>query len=172
MALSDAMLAQALLDYFDQHTEDFETFLLDRAATWRWLCPLAGRCAPQQGPDCFHHLRWGGKDTLAPYVCHKNRRRGAETGAVARFHVSCPVPWDTTTHDNGPSLPCDTEEVENSCRGPQGSTVGPTTRPNMRPHAGSWPLLIQGDTCITHDRGVQRSAQSPSQRKTLCRRMR
>ena len=32
MALSDAMLAQALLDYFDQHTEDFETFLLDRAA--------------------------------------------------------------------------------------------------------------------------------------------
>lgn len=31
MALSDALLAQALLDYFDQHTEDFEMFLLDRA---------------------------------------------------------------------------------------------------------------------------------------------
>ena len=32
MALSDAMLAQALLDYFDQHTEDFATFLLARAS--------------------------------------------------------------------------------------------------------------------------------------------
>jgi hypothetical protein len=32
MALGNGMLAQALLDYFDQHTEEFETFLLDRAA--------------------------------------------------------------------------------------------------------------------------------------------
>ena len=32
MAIGDGMLAQALLDYFDQHTEEFETFLLDRAA--------------------------------------------------------------------------------------------------------------------------------------------
>jgi hypothetical protein len=32
MALGDGMLAQALLEYFDQHTEECETFLLDRAA--------------------------------------------------------------------------------------------------------------------------------------------
>jgi hypothetical protein len=32
MALGNGMLAQALLDYFDQHTEECETFLLDRAA--------------------------------------------------------------------------------------------------------------------------------------------
>jgi hypothetical protein len=32
MAIGDGMLAQALLDYFDQHTEEFEKFLLDRAA--------------------------------------------------------------------------------------------------------------------------------------------
>ena len=32
MVLGDGMLAQALLDYFDQHTEEFEKFLLDRAA--------------------------------------------------------------------------------------------------------------------------------------------
>jgi len=32
MAIGNGMLAQALLDYFDQHTEEFETFLLDRAA--------------------------------------------------------------------------------------------------------------------------------------------
>lgn len=32
MALSDALLAQALLDYFAQHTEDFAQFLLARAA--------------------------------------------------------------------------------------------------------------------------------------------
>ena len=32
MAIGDGMLAQALLDYFDQHTEEFEKFLPDRAA--------------------------------------------------------------------------------------------------------------------------------------------
>ena len=32
MAIGNGMLAQALLDYFDQHTEECETFLLDRAA--------------------------------------------------------------------------------------------------------------------------------------------
>jgi hypothetical protein len=30
MAIGDGMLAQALLDYFDQHTEEFEKFLLGR----------------------------------------------------------------------------------------------------------------------------------------------
>ena len=32
MAIGNGMLAQALLDYFDQHTEECKTFLLDRAA--------------------------------------------------------------------------------------------------------------------------------------------
>jgi len=31
MAIGDGMLAQALLDYFDQHTEEFEKFLLNRS---------------------------------------------------------------------------------------------------------------------------------------------
>ena len=31
MAIGDGMLAQALLDYFQQHAEEFEQFLLERA---------------------------------------------------------------------------------------------------------------------------------------------
>jgi hypothetical protein len=31
MTLGDGMLAQALLDYFEQHSEEFEQFLLERA---------------------------------------------------------------------------------------------------------------------------------------------
>jgi hypothetical protein len=31
MAIGDGMLAQVLLDYFHQHAEEFEQFLLERA---------------------------------------------------------------------------------------------------------------------------------------------
>jgi hypothetical protein len=30
MSISDAMLAQSLLDYFEQHTKEFEDFLIER----------------------------------------------------------------------------------------------------------------------------------------------